>query len=38
MSDETVKTHLKRIYGKTGVSGQAELFKLLLGFANPMIG
>lgn len=38
ISDETVKTHLKRIYGKTGVSGQAELFKLLLGFANPMLG
>lgn len=38
ISDETVKTHLKRIYGKTGVSGQVELFKLLLGFANPMLG
>lgn len=38
IAEETVKTHLKRIYGKTGTSGQAELFKLLLGFANPMLG
>lgn len=38
LSEDTVKTHLKRIYAKTGVSGQAELFKLLLSYANPLLG
>lgn len=38
IAEETVKTHLKRIYAKTGVSGQAALFKLLLGFTGPMSG
>lgn len=38
ISEETVKTHLKRIYAKTGASGQAELFKMLLAFANPIVG
>lgn len=38
IAEETVKTHLKRIYAKTGASGQAELFKLLLAYANPMVG
>ncbi|CCE03383.1 putative Transcriptional regulator, LuxR family [Bradyrhizobium sp. STM 3809] len=38
IAEETVKTHLKRIYAKTNTSGQAELFKLLLAYANPMVG
>lgn len=33
----TVKTHLGRVYDKTGTSRQADLVKLLSGYANPLI-
>ena len=32
----TVKTHLGSLYGKTGVSRQADLVKLVAGFASPL--
>lgn len=34
----TVRTHLLRLYAKTGTSHQAELVKLLAGFTNPLVG
>jgi DNA-binding CsgD family transcriptional regulator len=34
----TVKTHLGRIYGKTGIGRQADLVKLVAGFSNPLVG
>jgi DNA-binding CsgD family transcriptional regulator len=34
----TVKTHLKRVFAKTGTSRQADLVKLAAGFSNPLRG
>ena len=34
----TVKTHLNRLFAKTGTSRQAELVKLMAGFASPLEG
>ena len=34
----TVKTHLLRVFGKTGTSRQVELVKLVAGFSNPLVG
>ena len=34
----TVKTHLLRLFAKTGTSRQAELVKLVGGFSNPLVG
>ena len=34
----TVKTHLLRVFTKTGTSRQAELVKLVAGFSNPLVG
>jgi DNA-binding CsgD family transcriptional regulator len=36
VSTETVKTHLSRVYGKTGVNRQAELVKLVMKYMNPI--
>ena len=36
VSPETVKTHLGRLYNKTGVRRQADLVKLVAGFASPL--
>jgi DNA-binding CsgD family transcriptional regulator len=33
----TVKTHLHRVFGKTGATRQADLVKLVAGFANPLV-
>ena len=33
----TVKTHLLRVFAKTGTSRQAELVKLVAGFCNPLV-
>jgi len=33
----TVKTHLLRIFAKTGTRRQAELVKLVAGFSNPLV-
>ena len=34
----TVRTHLLRLYAKTGTGHQAELVKLVAGFTNPLVG
>ena len=33
--ESTVRTHLARIFGKTGTSRQAELVRLLMGYERP---
>jgi DNA-binding CsgD family transcriptional regulator len=38
IAESTVKTHLKRLYAKTGASRQADLVKLLTKFASPLAG
>jgi DNA-binding CsgD family transcriptional regulator len=38
LSEATVKTHLHRVFGKTGASRQADLVKLVAGFSNPLLG
>jgi DNA-binding CsgD family transcriptional regulator/PAS domain-containing protein len=38
VAETTVKTHLKRVFAKTGTSRQADLVKLAVGFANPLRG
>jgi DNA-binding CsgD family transcriptional regulator len=37
IGEGTVKTHLKRLYQKTGASRQADLVKLFAGYANPLL-
>jgi len=37
IGEATVKTHLHRVFGKTGTSRQAELVRLVAGFANPLL-
>lgn len=36
VSETTVKTHLQRIFAKTGTSRQADLVKLVAGFMSPL--
>ncbi len=36
VADTTVKTHLGRLYAKTGTGRQADLVKLVAGFAMPL--
>lgn len=36
VSDATVKTHLGRLFGKTGTGRQADLVKLVAGYAMPI--
>jgi DNA-binding CsgD family transcriptional regulator len=38
IGEATVKTHLHRLFGKTGATRQADLVKLVAGFANPVVG
>jgi DNA-binding CsgD family transcriptional regulator/PAS domain-containing protein len=38
IAESTVKTHLGRLYGKTGTHRQADLVKLVAGFSNPLAG
>lgn len=38
VAETTVKTHLGRIFAKTGSSRQADLVKLVAAFANPLVG
>jgi DNA-binding CsgD family transcriptional regulator len=38
VAEATVKTHLHRVFGKTGASRQADLVKLVAGFSNPIVG
>ena len=37
IADNTVKTHLGRVYQKTGTRRQADLVKLVAGFATPLV-
>ena len=37
IAETTVKTHLHRVFAKTGVSRQADLVKLAAGFSNPLV-
>jgi DNA-binding CsgD family transcriptional regulator len=37
IGESTVKTHLHRVFGKTGASRQADLVKLVAGFSNPLV-
>jgi DNA-binding CsgD family transcriptional regulator/PAS domain-containing protein len=36
IAETTVKTHLRRIFEKTGTSRQADLIRLVAGFASPL--
>jgi DNA-binding CsgD family transcriptional regulator len=38
IAESTVKTHLGRLYQKTGSGRQADLVKLVAGFSNPLQG
>lgn len=38
IGEGTVKTHLKRLYAKTGARRQADLVKLFAGYASPLSG
>jgi DNA-binding CsgD family transcriptional regulator/PAS domain-containing protein len=38
IGEATVRTHLLRLYSKTGTGRQAELVKLVAGFSNPLVG
>ena len=38
VATETVKTHLGRLYRKTGACRQADLAKLVAGFSSPLLG
>lgn len=37
ISVSTVKTHLRRLFAKTGTDRQADLVKLVAGFASPLV-
>jgi DNA-binding CsgD family transcriptional regulator len=38
LSEATVKTHLNRLFNKTGTSRQADLVKVVAGFSSPLVG
>jgi DNA-binding CsgD family transcriptional regulator len=38
VAEATVKTHLHRLFGKTGAARQADLVKLVAGFSSPLVG
>ena len=37
VSEETVRTHLKHVFAKTGTNRQADLVRLIASYANPLI-
>ena len=37
ISEATVKTHLHRVFAKTGTKRQADLVKLVAGYASPLV-
>jgi FixJ family two-component response regulator len=37
ISETTVKTHLHRVFAKTGTDRQADLVRLVAGFVSPFI-
>jgi DNA-binding CsgD family transcriptional regulator len=38
VAESTVRTHLGRLFEKTGATRQADLVKLVAGFSNPLVG
>jgi DNA-binding CsgD family transcriptional regulator len=36
-SGSTIRTHLRRLFSKTGTDRQAELVKLVAGYTNPLL-
>ena len=38
VAESTIKTHLHRLFAKTGTSRQADLVKLVAGFSSPLVG
>jgi DNA-binding CsgD family transcriptional regulator len=38
ISEATVRTHLRRLFAKTGASRQVDLVKLVAGYASPVTG
>jgi DNA-binding CsgD family transcriptional regulator len=38
IAEETVKTHLKRLFAKTGATRQVDLVKLVAGYSSPLAG
>jgi DNA-binding CsgD family transcriptional regulator len=38
IGEGTVKTHLHRLFGKTGATRQADLVKLVAGFSSALTG
>jgi DNA-binding CsgD family transcriptional regulator/PAS domain-containing protein len=38
VAESTVKTHVGRLFEKTGASRQADLVRLVAGFSNPLVG
>jgi DNA-binding CsgD family transcriptional regulator len=38
VAESTIKTHLSRLFLKTGTGRQADLVKIVAGFATPLIG
>lgn len=37
VGESTVKTHLQRLFSKTGAARQADLVKIVAGFCNPLL-
>ena len=37
VAETTVKTHLHRVFAKTGTSRQADLVRLVAGYASPLV-
>ena len=37
VAESTVKTHLHRVFAKTGANRQADLVKIAAGFSNPPV-
>jgi len=37
VAPSTVKTHLRRLFVKTGTDRQADLVKLVAGYVNPLV-
>jgi DNA-binding CsgD family transcriptional regulator len=38
VAETTIKTHLSRLFEKTGAGRQADLIKLVAGYASPLAG
>jgi DNA-binding CsgD family transcriptional regulator len=36
IAETTIKTHLRRVFIKTGADRQADLVKIVAGFASPL--